>query len=105
MALNLLNVRVIMLYHIDAVNEVWVENQGIHITLRNNLEVHLAELFIQQWMLHLNFKFTTVGFAAQGISHHVSFARGVRNSHVVVGYCLEPPLLAEIQVGLSKQVL
>src|SRR3954468_19398 len=56
-------------------------------------------------MSYLNFQLTTVGFAAQGIDHHNSFARGVRNSHVVVGYCLEPSLLAEIQVGLSKQVL
>src|SRR3954467_7751490 len=57
------------------------------------------------WLLYLNLKFTTVGFAAQGISHHISFARGIMNIHVEIGYCLEPYLLAEIQVRLSKQVL
>src|SRR3954464_8310727 len=56
-------------------------------------------------LLYLNFQFTTISLATQGIGHHISFSRGVRNSHVVVGYCLEPSLLAEIQVGLSKQVL
>src|SRR3954463_337884 len=55
--------------------------------------------------LYLNFKFTTVGFAAQGIGHYISFARGIGNIHVEVGYCLEPSLLAEIQVWLSKQIL
>src|SRR3954468_8941274 len=54
--------------------------------------------------MYLNFKFTTLGFAAQGISHHISFARGVMNIHVEIGYCLEPSLLAEIQVWLSKQI-
>src|SRR3954471_3763519 len=74
-------------------------------SLWNNLEVQLSKLFIQWWLLYLNFKFTIVGFVAQGIGHHISFARGVRNSHVVIGYCLEPSLLAKIQVGLRKQVL
>src|SRR4051812_34712572 len=57
------------------------------------------------WLLYLNLKFTTVDFAAQGISHHITFARGIMNIHVEIGYCLEPSLLAEIQVRLSKQVL
>src|SRR3954463_1668376 len=57
------------------------------------------------WLLYLNLKFTTVGFAAQGTSHHISFARGIGDIHVEIGYCLEPSLLAEIQVRLSKQVL
>src|SRR3954465_1500123 len=56
------------------------------------------------WLLYLNFKCTTVGFAAQGIGHHISFARGIGDIHVEIGYCLEPSLLAEIQVRLSKQV-
>src|ERR1041385_8404976 len=94
-----------MLYRLDAGVEVWFDHQGVHISLRNNFDVQLAELFIQKWLLYLNFKFTTVGFAAQGISHYISFARGVRNSHVVVGYCLEPSLLAEIQVRMNKHVL
>src|ERR1041385_717804 len=94
-----------MLYRLDAVNEAWFDNQGIHISLRNDLDVQLAKLFIQRWLLYLNFKFTTVGFATQGISHHISFARGIMNIHVEIGDCLEPSLLAEIQVGLSKQVL
>ena len=55
--------------------------------------------------MYLNFKFTTIGFAAQGISHHISLARYVRNIHVEVGYCLDPSLLAEIEVWLSKQIL
>src|SRR4051812_14048883 len=67
--------------------------------------VQLSKLFIQKWLLYLNFKFTTVGFAVQGIGHHISFARGVMNIHVEIGYCLEPSLLEEIQVWLSKQVL
>src|SRR3954471_18448897 len=73
--------------------------------LRNHLEVQLLEFFIQKWLLHLNFKCIAIGFAAQGISHYISFARGIRNIHVEVGYCLEPSLLAEIQVWLSKQIL
>src|ERR1041384_2098657 len=56
-------------------------------------------------MLYLNFKFTIVDFAAQGIGHYISFARGIGNIHVEIGYCLEPSLLAEIQVWLSKQLL
>src|SRR3954466_2921647 len=73
--------------------------------LRNNLDVQFAELFIQKWLLKLNFKFTTIGFATQGIGHHISLARGIGDIHIEVGYCLEPSLLAEIQVRLSKQVL
>src|ERR1044072_3653913 len=72
---------------------------------RNNLEVQLLEFFIQARLLHLNFKCIAIGFAAQGVSHYISFARGVRNVHVEIGYCLEPSLLAEIQVWLSKQIL
>src|ERR1041385_1930717 len=55
--------------------------------------------------MYFNFKFATVGFATQGIGHHISFARGVMNIHVEIGYCLEPSLLAEIQIWMSKQVL
>src|SRR3954464_8178049 len=94
-----------MLYGLYALKEVWFDNQGIHISLRNNFDVQLAELFIQKWLLYLNFKFTTIEFAAQGIGHYIGFARGVMNIHVEIGYCLEPSLLAEIQVCLSKQVL
>src|SRR3954465_263912 len=54
--------------------------------------------------MYLNLKFRTVSFAAQGIGHHISLARGIGNIHVEVGYCLEPSLLAEIQVWLSKQI-
>src|ERR1044071_3715633 len=57
------------------------------------------------WLMYLDLKFRTVSFAAQGIGHHISLARGIRNVHVEVGYCLEPSLLAKIQVWLSKQVL
>src|SRR3954463_7979046 len=73
--------------------------------LRNNLEVQLLKFFIQKWLLYLNFKFRAISFAAQGIGHYISFARGVMNIHVEIGYCLEPSLLAEIQVWLGKQVL
>src|ERR1043165_2526654 len=73
--------------------------------LRNNLEVQPLEVFIQARLLFLNFKCIAIGLAAQGISHYISLARGIRNIHVEVGYCLEPSLLAEIQVGLSKQIL
>src|SRR3954447_7669468 len=55
--------------------------------------------------MYLNLKFRTVSFAAQGIGHHISLARGIRNIHVEVGYCLEPSLLPKVQVWLSKQVL
>src|SRR4051812_14605026 len=72
--------------------------------LRNNLNVHLAEFFIYKWLLYLNFKFRAISFAAYGIGHHISFAKGIGNIHVEVGYCLEPSLLAEIQVWLSKQI-
>src|ERR1041385_3467094 len=55
--------------------------------------------------MYFNFNFATVGFATQGIGHHISFSRGVMNILVEIGYCLEPSLLAEIQIWLSKQVL
>ena len=42
---------------------------------------------------------------AQGIDHYISFARGIGDIHIEVGYCLEPSLLEEIQIRLSKQVL
>src|SRR4051812_24291200 len=54
--------------------------------------------------MYFNFNFSTVGFATQGIVHHISFARVAMNIHVEIGYCLEPSLLAEIQIWLSKQV-
>src|SRR3954465_4529720 len=73
--------------------------------LRYNLEVQLLEFFIQARLLFLNFKCIAIGFATQGINHYISFARGIRNIHVEVGYCLEPSLLAKIQVWLSKQIL
>src|SRR4051812_43235201 len=74
-------------------------------SLWNNLDVQLVELFIEKWLLFLNFKFIAISLMAQGIDHHISLARGIRNIHFEVGYCLEPYLLAEIQVWLSKQVL
>src|SRR3954471_1874773 len=55
--------------------------------------------------MYLNFNFTTIGFATQGIGHYISLSRCIGNIHVEVGYCLEPSLLAEIQIRLSKQVL
>src|SRR4051812_22597144 len=55
--------------------------------------------------MYLNLKFRTVSFAAQGLGHHISLARGIRNIHVKIDYCLEPSLLAKVQVWLSKQVL
>src|SRR4051812_8204309 len=73
--------------------------------LRNNLEVQLLEFFIQEGLLQLNFYCIAIGFATQGISHYISFGRGIRNIHVEVGYCLKPSLLAKIQVWLSKQIL
>jgi len=36
--------RVILLQSPDALHEIWFDNQGIEGTLRNNTEVHLAEL-------------------------------------------------------------
>src|SRR3954469_14528292 len=93
------------MYPLDGVVEVRFNNKVIYMTLRNNLEVQLPELFVQKWLLYLNFEFTTIGFADQGIGHNISFARGVMNIHVEIGYCLEPSLLAEIQVWLSEQVL
>src|SRR3954463_10021537 len=79
-ALDLLNFRFIMLSTLDLGVKVLLDNQGIHMALRNNLNVQLAELFIKEGLLYLNFKFTTVGFAAQGINHHISFSRGIKIS-------------------------
>ena len=73
--------------------------------LRNNLEVQLLKLFIQKGLLYLNFKFKEISFATQGIGHHICLARGIRDIHIEISYCLEPSLLAKIQVPLSKQVL
>src|SRR3954470_17422919 len=55
--------------------------------------------------MYLNFKFRAISLTTQGIGHHISLARGIRDVHVEVGYCLEPSMLAEIQVWLSKQIL
>src|SRR3954465_12401553 len=74
-------------------------------SLWNNLDVQLVDLFIQKWLLFLNFKCRAISLTSQGIGHHIILARGIRNIHVEVGYCLEPSLLAEIQVWLSKQIL
>src|SRR3954462_4535462 len=98
MSLHIFDIRVSFLDELDVFVEVYFNNKGIHISLWNNLKVQLAKLFIKTWLLYLNFKFTTIGFAAQGIVHYISFARGIRNIHVEVGYCLEPSLLVEIQV-------
>src|SRR3954464_9358609 len=103
--LCLLDERVSFLYPLDDAIEVRFDNQGIHMALRNNLDVQFVELFIQKWLMYLNFKFRAISLTAQGIGHHTSLARGVGNIHVEVGYCLEPSLLAEIQVWLSKQIL
>src|ERR1041385_3502622 len=94
--LNLLDIRVTCLYPFDGAVDVRFNNKVIHISLRNNLEVQLSKLFIQRWLLYLNFKFRTVSFAAQGIDHHISLARGIRNIHVEVVYCLEPSLMTKI---------
>src|ERR1043165_7797413 len=73
--------------------------------LRNDLNVHLAELFRKEGLLYLNFKFRAISFTAQGIGRYISFAWGIGDIHVEIGYCLKPSLLAEIQIRLSKQVL
>src|SRR3954468_5636084 len=104
-ALDLLNYRVIMLSTLDLGVKVLLDDQGVHMALRNNLGVQLFEFFIQARLLFLNFKCIAIGFATRGISHYISFARGIRNIHIEVGYCLEPSLLAEIQVWLSKEIL
>ena len=79
-ALHPHDVRVIPLHHLDVVVKFWFHDQVIHLSLRNNLEVHLSKLFIQRWLLHLNFQLTIVGFAAQGIGHHIRFSRGIGKS-------------------------
>src|SRR3954466_12360522 len=94
-----------MLSTLDLRVKVLLDDQGVHMALRNNLEVQLLEFFIQKWLMYLNFKCIAIGFASQGISHYIRFARGIGNIHVEVGYCLEPSLLTEIQVWLSKQIL
>src|SRR3954465_10557413 len=99
-ALDLLNYRVIMLSTIDLGVKVLLDDQGVHMALRNNLEVQLLKLFIPKGLLQLNFNCIAIGFATQGISHYISFARGIRNIHIKVCYCLEPSLLAEFQVWL-----
>src|ERR1041384_4353836 len=103
--LDLLNFRVIMLSTLDLGVKVLLDDQGIHMALGNNLNVHFSELFIKEGLLYLNFKFRAISFMAQGIGHYISFAPGIGDIHIEVGYCLEPSLLAEIQVRLSKQVL
>ena len=45
-ALDLLNFSFIMLSTLDLGVKLLLDNQGIHMALRNNLNVHLAELFI-----------------------------------------------------------
>ena len=45
-ALDLLNFRVTLLSDLDLGVKVLLDNQGIHMSLRNNLNVQLAELFI-----------------------------------------------------------
>src|SRR3954463_15266340 len=104
-ALDLLNIRVTLLSDLDLGVKVLLDNQGIHMSLRNNLNVHLAGFFLKEGLLYLNFKFRAISFTAKGIDHHISLARGIGNIHVEVGYCLEPSLLAEIQVWRSKQIL
>src|SRR3954463_14407829 len=104
-ALDLLNIRVTLLSDLDLGVKVLLDNQGIHMSLRNNLNVHLAGFFLKEGLLYLNFKFRAISFTAKGIGHHISLARGIGDIHIEVGYCLEPSLLAEIQVRLSKQVV
>ena len=43
--------------------------------------------------------------AAQSISHYISLAWGIRNTHIVICYSFHPSLLTEIQIWLSKQIL
>ena len=46
-----------------------------------------------------------IRLAAQGISHYISLARGIRYTTVVVSNSFHPPLLMEVQIWLSEQVL
>ena len=53
----------------------------------------------------MNLEVVAVRLAAQGISHYISLAWSIGNTHVKVCNNLHPSLLTEVQVWLSKQIL
>jgi hypothetical protein len=79
--------------------------RGSEIARRNNMEVQLAKLFMKKGLNLSNLEVVAISLATQGIGHDISLARGIRDIHVIIGYCLEPSLLTEVQVWLSIQIL
>jgi hypothetical protein len=90
---------------LDEVLEIWFNNQGIEMTLWDNVKVQLAKFFVEKGLCLLNHEVVAIRLATQSIGHYIILARGIRNIHVIVSYCLEPPLLAEVQIWLSIQIL
>ena len=69
------------------------------------MEVQLSEFFNKRGLNFVNLEVVAVRLAAQGISHYISLAWGIRNTQVKICNNLHPSLLTEVQVWLSKQIL
>ena len=69
------------------------------------MEVQLAEFILKEGVNVMNLEVVAVSLVAQGISHYISLARGIRNTQVIVCNGFHPSLLTEIQRWLSEQVL
>ena len=69
------------------------------------MEVQLAEFFLKQGVYLVNLEVVAVRLMAQSIGHYISLARCIRDTHVIISYCLEPSSLTKVQVWLSIQIL
>ena len=69
------------------------------------MEVQLSEFFNKRGLNFANLEVVAVILVAPGIYHYISLAWCIGNTQVKVCNSLQPSLLTEVQVWLSKQIL
>jgi hypothetical protein len=54
---------------LDEVLEIWFNNQGIEMTLWDNMKVQLTKFFVEEGLCLLNHEVVAIRLATQGIGH------------------------------------
>src|SRR3990170_4818189 len=82
--LHQVNVSIFGLRIFNSLLKVRLYHKVIKRTLRNNSQIKLTQFCIKTRLSSPNHEVVAVGLPAQSISHYISFARGIRDTTIIV---------------------
>ena len=74
-------------------------------TLRNNLQIKLAESFTKLGLIRLENQTVAICFSAQRVSNHISLAWSILDTRIVLLNHFDPSSFPEVEIVLSEDVL